>query len=502
MSILVTGTLKSPTGEVIAGAQMTLTALTTSPDLLAGVSASAVTSDTGYYGMNVLPGAYSLTVAVNGRSQVYGSFRLDGTETTVTLNMVLRRNLVEVSIPDALLVDFRQIQNNVADDLETMRQLASGAADSEKSAQDSAVAAALSEKNADLHEKAASDSADHAATSAKEAAVGAAAAAESEKSAKDSEAAAAQSATQAIQSATDATAAKDEAVRQVTGFDEHVSQQKAVITTTGNTVSQSIQTQGQTLVDEARTEATNAGQAAQRAAQVLADAINASIRGEKGDQGEQGVQGVQGPPGPQGEKGDKGDRGEPGTQGGKGDKGDKGDTGDSAYDIWKSQQPAGTDTSVVAYFASLKGGKGDTGEQGPQGIPGPAGPAGPKGDKGDKGDPGLSTVKTDGTTITGDGSTTPLALGPGEPFGVGSYISASFSGTLLQDTQNDPRVIKGTALGSGDFINTIVDGSLLLLSDTKQYRTNVFHPPGQWISCSSIYCIGGQDVRAIFRRLK
>ncbi|ECB4071367.1 TPA: carboxypeptidase regulatory-like domain-containing protein [Salmonella enterica subsp. enterica serovar Napoli] len=123
MSILVAGILKSPTGVIIAGAQITLTALTTSPDLLAGVSASAVTSDTGYYGMNVLPGAYSLTVAVNGKSQVYGSFRLDGAETTVTLNMVLRRNLVEVSIPDELLVGFRQIQNNVADDLETMRWL-------------------------------------------------------------------------------------------------------------------------------------------------------------------------------------------------------------------------------------------------------------------------------------------------------------------------------------------------------------------------------------------
>ncbi|EII2810265.1 carboxypeptidase regulatory-like domain-containing protein, partial [Salmonella enterica subsp. enterica serovar Java] len=162
MSILVSGILKSPAGAVIAGAQITLTALTTSPDLLAGVSTSAVTSDTGYYGLNVLPGAYSLTVTVNGKSQVYGSFRLDGTETTVTLNMVLRRNLVEVSIPDALLVDFRQIQNNVADDLEAMRQLefrASGSADNAaRSAADakvSAEASARSEANAADSEKSA-----------------------------------------------------------------------------------------------------------------------------------------------------------------------------------------------------------------------------------------------------------------------------------------------------------------------------------------------------------
>lgn len=160
MSILVSGILKSPAGAIIAGAQITLTALTTSPDLLAGVSASAVTSDTGYYGMNVLPGVYSLTVAVNGKSQVYGSFRLDGTETTVTLNMVLRRNLVEVSIPDELLVDFRQIQNNVADDLETIRQLelrASGSADNAvrtaADAKASAESAARSEADAADSEK-------------------------------------------------------------------------------------------------------------------------------------------------------------------------------------------------------------------------------------------------------------------------------------------------------------------------------------------------------------
>ncbi|HFE7542732.1 TPA: carboxypeptidase regulatory-like domain-containing protein [Salmonella enterica subsp. enterica serovar Newport] len=192
MSILVAGILKSPTGQVIAGAQIMLTALTTSPDLLAGVSASAVTGDTGYYGMNVLPGAYSLAVAVNGKSQVYGSFRLDGTETTVTLNMVLRRNLVEVSIPDELLVDFRQIQNNVADDLETMRQLeflASGSADNAaKSAADakvSAEAAARSEASAADSEKSAEqfaqnlqDAVTNAGNSASDAALSATAAGE------------------------------------------------------------------------------------------------------------------------------------------------------------------------------------------------------------------------------------------------------------------------------------------------------------------------------------
>ncbi|HIB1553226.1 TPA: carboxypeptidase-like regulatory domain-containing protein [Salmonella enterica subsp. enterica serovar Muenchen] len=197
MSVLVSGILKSPAGAVIAGAQITLTALTTSPDLLAGVSASAVTSDTGYYGLNVLPGAYSLTVAVNGKSQVYGSFRLDGTETTVTLNMVLRRNLVEVSIPDALLVDFRQIQNNVADDLEAMRQLEFRASDSADNAaraaadaKVSAEAAARSEANAAGSEKSAEQFAQNLQSAVTQAGTSASAAALSASTAEEQAAAA------------------------------------------------------------------------------------------------------------------------------------------------------------------------------------------------------------------------------------------------------------------------------------------------------------------------
>ncbi len=218
MSILVSGTLKSPAGVIIAGAHITLTALTTSPDLLAGVIASAVTSDTGYYGMNVLPGVYSLTVAVNGKSQVYGSFRLDGTETTVTLNMVLRRNLVEVSIPDSLLVDFRQIQNNVADDLEAMRQLgslASGSADnatcaaadakvSAESAARSEVNAAGSEKKAEQFTRNLQDAVEKAGDSASAAALSAAGVAEQATAAKSAAVEATNQAKAAQEAATNA----------------------------------------------------------------------------------------------------------------------------------------------------------------------------------------------------------------------------------------------------------------------------------------------------------
>ncbi|EEM6845968.1 hypothetical protein DFQ87_03350 [Salmonella enterica subsp. enterica serovar Montevideo] len=147
---------------------------------------------------------------------------------------------------------------------------------------------------------------------------------------------------------------------------------------------------------------------ADKAAQVLEDAINASIKGEKGDTGEQGPQGIPGPAGPPGPKGDKGDAGLQGLKGDTGLKGEKGDTGPSAYDIWKSQQPDGTDTSTVAYLAFQEGKKGD------------------KGDKGDTGD-GITTVKTDRITLKGDGVTTPLAMNittSGDYPGVGDYVIA------------------------------------------------------------------------------
>ncbi|WP_340533262.1 carboxypeptidase regulatory-like domain-containing protein, partial [Escherichia coli] len=99
MSVVVSGTLKTPDGAVVSGAHITLTALTVSPDALSGTSASAVTTASGYYGMTMEPGEYAVSVSVKGKNSVYGRIRIEGTESSVTLNMLLRRSLVEVSIP-------------------------------------------------------------------------------------------------------------------------------------------------------------------------------------------------------------------------------------------------------------------------------------------------------------------------------------------------------------------------------------------------------------------
>lgn len=165
---------------------------------------------------------------------------------------------------------------------------------------------------------------------------------------------------------------------------------------------------------------------------ILNDAINASIKGQKGDQGEQGPQGIPGPVGPAGPKGDKGDTGPQGVQGPKGDTGPQGMKGDTG----------------------ATGPKGDTGLQGLKGDTGATGPQGPKGDKGDAGD-GITTVKTDGITLKGDGVTTPLAMNistSGYP-GVGDYVIAwdmgnpdyQFFGYKVPGSQ-----LRQTALSFGD----------------------------------------------------
>lgn len=62
-----------------------------------------------------------------------------------------------------------------------------------------------------------------------------------------------------------------------------------------------------------------------------------------------------------------------------GPKGDPGASGKSAYEIWVSQQPAGSDTSMAAYIVYQKGTPGPKGDPGPEGPPGPRGMPGKDG---------------------------------------------------------------------------------------------------------------------------
>ena len=336
MSVVVSGTLKSPDGEAISGANITLTALTVSPDALSGTSASAVTREGGYYGMTMDPGEYAVSVTVKGKTAVYGRVRIEGTESTVTLNMLLRRSLVEVSIPGELLTDFRQIQNNVADDLATIRRLNEDTATKNTQATQSKDSAAASAKSASDSAKTATSRAAEAGQKASEAAEAATRACESEKAA-----------------AADA--------------------------------------------NDARQHAETARVAHEAAGDVLKRAEAATVSAEEARRMAENARGPKGDTGP---KGDAGPRGETGPQGPQGVQGVKGADGKTYYTWIKyadsptsgiSDNPSGKKYIGVAYnkttatesttysdysWSLIKGDKGDKGDKGETGGTGPTGPTG------------------------------------------------------------------------------------------------------------------------------
>ncbi|EOM1512495.1 TPA: tail fiber protein [Escherichia coli] len=390
MSVVVSGTLKSPDGEAISGANITLTALTVSPDALSGTSASAVTREGGYYGMTMDPGEYAVSVTVKGKTAVYGRVRIEGTESTVTLNMLLRRSLVEVSIPGELLTDFRQIQNNVADDLATIRRLNEDTATKNTQATQSKESAAASAKSASDSAKTATSRAAEAgqkATDATEAATRAITAAgnaeESSTRAGESEKAAGADAEKARQHAEKARLAQESA-------GEILKRAEAA------TVS----------AEEARRMAENAR--GPRGPQG-----ETGPKGDVGPKGETGPVGPQGPAGPRGEKGEQGERGPqgiPGLKGDTGERGPKGDQGDMGPKGEKGdpgglagpQGPKGE--RGEAGPQGPMGARGERGETGPRGEPGPAGPrgergeTGPQGPRGEPGPAGSAANVADATT--------------------------------------------------------------------------------------------------------
>ncbi|EGL6630085.1 hypothetical protein IMT69_002080 [Salmonella enterica] len=222
---------------------------------------------------------------------------------------------------------------------------------------------------------------------------------------------------------------------------------------------------------------------ANKAAQVLEDAINASIKGEKGDTGERGPQGPAGLTGPQGIKGDRGDTGATGPKGDRGDTGPQGEKGDTG--------PQGP-----------KGDKGDTGLTGPQGDKGDTGATGPKGDKGDKGD-GITTVKTDGTTLQGDGVTTPLSICLNqEGKGVGDYVIAYLDDQLAGQGGNTfmGYQIPGNKLITAGFYcgNPVSPASPPTNTMLAFSRRDTIRMAGMWQCCSYqfAYNIG------LFRRVR
>ncbi len=282
---IISGTLKDGAGQPIAGCTIQLKALNTTSAVIRTTTAR-VGVTAGVYRIEAQPARYEVTLAVEDYPpQKVGAIDIYADSPDGTLNDFLTATKAEYLTPD-VMNQFKLLEqqsreaaeaagvasqgvstikdaaeeaasnaalseNNAASSARAVRTSEINAAGSVTRAAASAAAALVSQNEAKASEDAASASAVKASVSEVNAYYSAAAALASQNAAKQSETAAALSATTAGNheatafsnanaarrsgeaanyAATVATTAKDAAVAQVTGFDEHVSQQKAVIT--------------------------------------------------------------------------------------------------------------------------------------------------------------------------------------------------------------------------------------------------------------------------------
>ncbi|EAX7747833.1 hypothetical protein BB12_07970 [Salmonella enterica subsp. diarizonae] len=104
--------------------------------------------------------------------------------------------------------------------------------------------------------------------------------------------------------------------------------------------------------------------------------------------------------------------------------------------------------------------------------------------QGNRSDGGLTTVKTDGITITGDGNTTPLSLGPGVIDGVGGYVMAYCPGNG-QGHDSYGQTISGSSLVPTSYATGGYQGRTYV---TASYTRSL---PGTWrLCCEAITTLG------------
>ncbi|CNL75749.1 prophage tail fiber N-terminal domain-containing protein [Yersinia aleksiciae] len=134
MSVTVSGIMINPVGEPVVNAQITLTAVANSLTVLNTFSVTVRTDNTGAYRIQLEEGSYSITVAANGRSFVYGAVTLDDTTGPSTLNQLLKQQIMESELTPDVILYFRQIQQQVANDLATIKVLENSTSNSAISA--------------------------------------------------------------------------------------------------------------------------------------------------------------------------------------------------------------------------------------------------------------------------------------------------------------------------------------------------------------------------------
>lgn len=159
-TLTLSGVLKRPiSGDVVPNARITFDAIATGNVVLKGVSSSCKTASDGSYSVDLEYGDYTIQVSWAGQTQQYGTVHIDDTTPTGSLNDVLMQELTESQLTPEIVLEFRQLEQEMQDDLAQMEDLNTDAAGSASAAASSAMAAATSETNAAASEDAAAASA-------------------------------------------------------------------------------------------------------------------------------------------------------------------------------------------------------------------------------------------------------------------------------------------------------------------------------------------------------
>ncbi|QKJ87407.1 phage tail protein [Paramixta manurensis] len=204
MSVIISGVLVNPAGEPVPDAQITLTSLSNSLQVLRGFSSTVETDSDGHYSIELEEGDFSITIACDAGNLLYGSVTISDTTGPATLNELLKQQLMESEVTPDVIIYFRQIQQTVATDLATMQTLNSQAVQAGKDAEAARDAAQQYATDLSAAVTAAQGARDASATSAAASEASATAADKSRQDASASEAAAAQSESNAAESATTA----------------------------------------------------------------------------------------------------------------------------------------------------------------------------------------------------------------------------------------------------------------------------------------------------------
>lgn len=301
-TLTLSGVLKRPiSGDVVPNARITFDAIATGNVVLKGVSSFCKTASDGSYSVDLEYGDYTIQVSWAGQTQQYGTVHIDDTTPTGSLNDLLMQELTESQLTPEIVLEFRQLEQEMQDDLAQMEDLNNEAAGSASAAASSAAAAATSETNASASEGAAAISASAADSSAKSiegdayaAATSAKAAATSETNAAASEDAAASSATVANTSETNA--AGSEAASAVSAAAAQVSESNSAASETASGASaaaaKTSETNAQASQEAAATSETNAKNARDAAEEYAQEAKDAAskVTSPLTDQGQWAIQ--------------------------------------------------------------------------------------------------------------------------------------------------------------------------------------------------------------------